>query len=50
MSTDETVEFQVTLHTGMLEQLMGELHEYNVDGVEKLLKLYSINSTNNMIS
>ncbi len=48
MSTDETVEFQVTLYPGMLEKLMGELHEYSVDGVEKLLKLYSINSTNNM--
>ena len=48
MSTDETVEFQVTLYPGMLEKLMSELHEYSVDGVEKLLKLYSINSTNNM--
>ena len=48
MSTDETVEFVVTLYPGMLERLMGELHEYNVDGVEKLLKLYSISSTNNM--
>ena len=48
MSTDETVEFQITLFPGMLEQLMSELHEYSVDGVEKLLKLYTINSTNNM--
>ena len=48
MSTDETVEFVVTLYPGMLERLMGELHEYNIDGVEKLLKLYSISSTNNM--
>ena len=48
MSTDETVEFIVTLYPGLLERLMGELHEYNVDGVEKLLKLYSISSTNNM--
>ena len=48
MSTDETVEFQVTLYPGMLEKLISELHEYSIDGVEKLLKLYSINSTNNM--
>ena len=48
MCTDETVEFIITLYPGMLEKLMSELHEYNVDGVEKLLKLYSIHSTNNM--
>ena len=48
MSTDETVEFVITLYPGMLDKLMGELHEYNIDGIEKLLKLYSIHSTNNM--
>ena len=48
MCTDETVEFIITLYPGMLEKLISELHEYNVDGVEKLLKLYSIHSTNNM--
>ena len=48
MSTDTTVEFIVTLYPGFLEQLIGELHDYNVDGIEKMLKLYTTTSTNNM--
>jgi DNA topoisomerase-2 len=48
MSTDTTVEFIVTLYPGMLEQLMSELYDYNVDGVEKMFRLYTTASTNNM--
>ena len=48
MSTDLNVEFEVTFYPGVLKKLIGEKHEYGIEGIEKYLKLYTTQSTNNM--
>ena len=48
MSTDLNVEFEITFYPGLVSKLLLEKHDYNIEGVEKYLKLYSIQSTTNM--
>ena len=48
MSTDLNVEFEITFYPGILAKLIGEKHDYGVEGIEKYLKLYTTQSTNNM--
>jgi len=48
MSTDLTVDFEITFYPGLMNQLLLEKHDYNIEGIEKYLKLYSIQSTTNM--
>ena len=48
MSTDLTVDFEITFYPGQMSKLLLEKHEYNIEGIEKYLKLYSIQSTTNM--
>jgi DNA topoisomerase-2 len=48
MSTDLTVDFEITFYPGLMSKLLLEKHEYNIEGIEKYLKLYSIQSTTNM--
>ena len=48
MSTDLNVEFEITFYPGVLAKLIGEKHDYGIEGIEKYLKLYTTQSTNNM--
>ena len=49
MSTDVTVSFKIKFVSGSLDELEGQTHEDgNYNGIEKLLKLYSFQSTSNM--
>ena len=48
MSTDLNVDFEITFYPGILSKLLLEKHDYNIEGIEKYLKLYSIHCTTNM--
>ena len=48
MSKDTTVDFTITFQKGKLEELEQMKAEHGCNGVEKVLKLYSTNSTTNM--
>ena len=48
MSTDLNVEFEITFYTGILTKLISQKHDYGIEGIEKYLKLYTTQSTNNM--
>ena len=48
MSKDTTVDFTITFQKGKLEELEQTKAEHSCNGVEKILKLYSTNSTTNM--
>ena len=48
MSTDLNVEFEITFYPGILTKLISEKHDYGIEGIEKYLKLYTTQSTNNM--
>ena len=48
MSTDITVDFEVTFYPGILSKLLSENHEYSINGLEKYLKLYTSQCTSNM--
>jgi len=48
MSTDLNVEFEITFYPGILKKLISQKHEYGIEGIEKYLKLYTTQSTNNM--
>jgi DNA topoisomerase-2 len=48
MSKDTSVDFTVTFQKGKLIELEHVKGEYGCNGVEKILKLYSTNSTTNM--
>ena len=48
MSTDLNVEFEITFYPGILTKLICQKHDYGIEGIEKYLKLYTTQSTNNM--
>ena len=48
MSTDKIVDFTITFVKGKLEELEKLKGDYGCNGVEKILKLYTTNSTTNM--
>ena len=48
MSTDLNVEFEITFYPGILTKLICQKHDYGLEGIEKYLKLYTTQSTNNM--
>ena len=48
MSKDTSVSFVIQFHKGVLQKLESSVLENQCNGVEKLLKLYSTSSTNNM--
>jgi DNA topoisomerase-2 len=48
MSKDTNVDFTITFAKGKLEELEANKGDYGCNGLEKLLKLYSTNSTTNM--
>ena len=48
MSKDTNVDFTITLAKGKLEELEANKGDYGCNGLEKLLKLYTTNSTTNM--
>ena len=48
MSKDTDVDFTITFQKGKLEELEQAKGEYGCNGIQKLLKLYSTNSTTNM--
>jgi DNA topoisomerase-2 len=48
MSTDLNVDFEITFYPGVMSKLLLEKHDYNIEGIEKYLKLYCIQSTSNM--
>jgi DNA topoisomerase-2 len=48
MSKDTTVDFTITFVKGKLEHLENTKGDYNCNGLEKLLKLYTTNTTTNM--
>jgi DNA topoisomerase II len=48
MSKDTTVDFTITFMKGKLDELEKSKGDYGCNGVEKLLKLYTTNSTTNM--
>jgi len=48
MSTDLNVDFEITFYPGILSKLLLEKYDYNIEGIEKYLKLYSIHCTTNM--
>ena len=48
MSKDTNVDFTITFAKGKLESLEASKGDYKCNGVEKLLKLYTTNSTSNM--
>jgi DNA topoisomerase-2 len=48
LSKDTTVDFTVYFQKGKLEELEQVKGDYNCNGVEKLLKLYTTSSTSNM--
>jgi DNA topoisomerase-2 len=48
MSTDVVVDFSITFNNGVLQELLNATDSNGCNGVEKLLKLYNVQSTNNM--
>ena len=48
MSKDTNVEFTITFTKGKLEELEKSKGDYDCNGLEKLLKLYTTNTTTNM--
>ena len=48
MSKDTNVDFTITFAKGKLEELANTTVDHSCDGVEKLLKLYTTNTTTNM--
>lgn len=48
MSTDVIVDFTITFNNGVLQELLNTTENNGCNGVEKLLKLYNVQSTNNM--
>ena len=48
MSTDITVDFEVSFYPGILSKLVSEEHDYGINGLEKYLKLYTSQCTTNM--
>ncbi len=48
MSKDTTVDFTITFTKGKLEELEANMYDNNINGVEKLLKLTTTNTTTNM--
>lgn len=48
MSKDTNVDFTITLQKGKIEELEANIVEHNCNGIEKLFKLYTTNSTTNM--
>lgn len=48
MSKDTNVDFTITFMKGKLEELEGSKGDYGCNGLEKLLKLYTTNTTTNM--
>lgn len=48
MSKDTNVDFTITFVKGKLEELEKSKGDYGCNGIEKLLKLYTTNSTTNM--
>lgn len=48
MSRDTTVDFTITLQKGKVDELEAIQLEHGCNGIEKLFKLYSTNSTTNM--
>ena len=48
MSTDLNVDIEITFYPNVLSKLLLEKHDYNIEGIEKYLKLYSIHCTTNM--
>jgi len=48
MSKDTNVDFNITFMKGKMEELLSIKHEYDCNGLEKLLKLYTTNTTTNM--
>jgi DNA topoisomerase-2 len=48
MSTDITVDFEVSFYPGILSKLVSEEHDYGINGLEKYLKLYTSQCTSNM--
>jgi DNA topoisomerase-2 len=48
MSKDTNVEFTITFVKGKLEELESSKGDYECNGLEKLLKLYTTNTTTNM--
>ena len=48
MSTDNNVEFDIQFYPNILSTLLNQKHDYNLEGIEKYLKLYTLQSTSNM--
>jgi DNA topoisomerase-2 len=48
MSKDTNVDFIIIFQKGKLEELEGNIGDYGCNGVEKLLKLYTTNTSTNM--
>ena len=48
MSRDTIIDFTVTFPKGKIEELESSVVEYNCNGLEKLLKLYTTNTNTNM--
>jgi DNA topoisomerase-2 len=47
-NTDTTIDCVITFSNGKLEELETTMYDYGCNGIEKLLKLYSTNTTTNM--
>jgi DNA topoisomerase-2 len=48
MSKDTTVDFTITLHKGKMEELEAILFDHNCNGIDKVFKLCTTNSSSNM--
>jgi DNA topoisomerase-2 len=48
MSKDTTVDFTITLQKGKIEELEATSADYGCNGIEKIFKLYTTNTTTNM--
>ena len=48
MSKDTNVDFTITFVKGKLDELENMKGDYNCNGIEKILKLYTTNTTTNM--
>ena len=48
LSTDKTVDISIQFQKGVLDQLEKTIHDNGINGIEKLLKLTTTNSSNNM--
>jgi DNA topoisomerase-2 len=47
-NTDTTIDYVITFSNGKLEELESVKYDYGCNGIEKMLKLYSTNTTTNM--